>query len=168
MCCVASETFSSVAAPVQYAAIAAYRGGPAIEGYLRNCRAILSAIGQWCWRELNAAGVPTAAPVGGFYLFPDFSNTIAGSRSATSSAFAQQLLLESGVAVLPGSDFGRPPEELTCRMAYVNFDGAAALLAVDGMKEVPGDEFVAAHCASVVRGTQAVGAWVGESALAKR
>ena len=47
---------------------------------------------------------------------------------------AQQLLITSrldkgdtGVATLPGAVFGRPRAELTLRLSYVNFDGAAAL-----------------------------------------
>ena len=31
------------------------------------------------------------------------------------------------VALLPGSDFGRGPDELTARLSYVDFDGEAAL-----------------------------------------
>ena len=34
-----------------------------------------------------------------------------------------------GVAALPGEAFGRRPEELAMRVAYVDFDGAKALTA---------------------------------------
>ena len=35
--------------------------------------------------------------------------------------------MDTGVALLPGSAFGRPENEFTARLAYVNFDGAKAL-----------------------------------------
>ena len=34
---------------------------------------------------------------------------------------------ETGVALLPSFDFGRPSDELTARLSYVDFDGAHAL-----------------------------------------
>lgn len=46
-----------------------------------------------------------------------------------SAQLCERLLNETGVAVLPGSDFGRGPEELSARLAYVDFDGAKALAA---------------------------------------
>jgi aspartate aminotransferase len=43
-----------------------------------------------------------------------------------------ELLEETGVAMLPGHEFGRDPAELTARMAFVDFDGIAALAAASG------------------------------------
>ena len=40
-----------------------------------------------------------------------------------SSHFAQFLLQETGVAGLAGNCFGRPQNELTMRLSYVDFDG---------------------------------------------
>ena len=37
------------------------------------------------------------------------------------------MLDDSGVALLPGSDFGRDAKELSARLAYVNFDGEGAI-----------------------------------------
>ena len=44
-----------------------------------------------------------------------------------------RLLEDTGVAILPGCEFGRPPGELTARLAYVNFDGARALTALESL-----------------------------------
>ena len=42
------------------------------------------------------------------------------------------------MAILPGSEFGRPDHELTARLAYVDFDGGKALDAVPvGAKDSP-------------------------------
>ena len=69
---VASETYTSTCAPIQYAAVRAFSGGPPIERYLVQSRRILSALGQEIARRLQQAGVKVAPPRGGFYLFPDF------------------------------------------------------------------------------------------------
>jgi aspartate aminotransferase len=46
--------------------------------------------------------------------------------------------------MLPGADFGRQPEELITRIAYVDFDGKAALeaAATFGNGKVLNDSFV--------------------------
>lgn len=56
-------------------------------------------------------GIRCPRPTGAFYVFPDISAhfgklTAAGDRIDTSVAFAEALLEEAGVAVVPGSDFG--------------------------------------------------------------
>ena len=50
---------------------------------------------------LNRLGLPTAEPQGAFYAFPRISGT-----GLTSDAFAEKLLFEHQVAVVPGSAFG--------------------------------------------------------------
>lgn len=70
---VASETFSTVSAPIQHAAVTAFAGGAEIERYLFQARRIIRALGSWISRQLQEAGVDVAAPEGGFYLFPDFT-----------------------------------------------------------------------------------------------
>ena len=37
------------------------------------------------------------------------------------------MLEDTGVALLPGIAFGRPENELTCRLSYVDFDGKNAI-----------------------------------------
>ena len=50
---------------------------------------------------LRAAGLPTFEPEGAFYAFPDITST-----GLTSEEFAQRLLKEERVAVVPGDPFG--------------------------------------------------------------
>ncbi|GIV59129.1 aminotransferase class I/II-fold pyridoxal phosphate-dependent enzyme [Rhodocaloribacter litoris] len=50
---------------------------------------------------LRAAGLPTFEPEGAFYCFPDIRST-----GLTSEEFAQKLLQEERVAVVPGDAFG--------------------------------------------------------------
>ncbi|MCI0511396.1 aspartate aminotransferase/hypothetical protein [Chromohalobacter marismortui] len=127
---IASETWSSVASPVQAAAATAYSITPALEVYLDTQRQWLSAIGRWCAQRLEASGVRTHVPDGGFYLFPDFSAYREALRVrgiTTSTELTETLLEEAGVALLPGSAFGCEPTQLTARLAYVDFDGAGLL-----------------------------------------
>ncbi len=135
---VASETWSCVAAPVQHAAAEAYRFGPEVECYVQRERLVLSMLGQRAADKLSAAGIPTARPQGGFYLFPDFSpwrEVLMSSGISTSEQLCSHLLQQAGVALLPGSAFGMPADELVARLSYVNFDGAAALQANDAELE---------------------------------
>jgi aspartate aminotransferase len=134
MSAVASETFTSTSAPIQYAAVTAFEPSIAIERYLWRVRHILRALGPELARRLREAGVDVVEPVGGFYLFPDFSplrEKLAARSIKTSDHLAARALEEAGVAFLPGTNFGRPPSELTARLAYVNFDGATALAAAE-------------------------------------
>lgn len=62
--CVASETCTSVSAPVQYAAITAFDGSPEITSYLQRCRAILSALGSYCAETLRECGANVSQPDG--------------------------------------------------------------------------------------------------------
>jgi len=50
---------------------------------------------------LNAVGLPTYEPKGAFYVFPQITRT-----GLSSEAFAEALLFEEKVAVVPGSAFG--------------------------------------------------------------
>lgn len=169
MAATASETYTSTSAPIQYAAVRAYRGGLRIERYLVTARRILAALGRACAQRLRAEGVEVADPQGGFYLFPDFAAHADALRRrgiTTSAALCDRLLTETGVGILPGIEFGRPPEELTVRIAYVDFDGARAMAAAEASpRDHPLDEdFVATHCERVVRAIDLVCKWVARDA----
>ncbi len=130
MAAVASETYTSTCAPVQYAAVRAFVGGEEIERYLMGARRVLQALGGWAALRLRRAGIACSQPHGGFYLFPDFSGCkerLAAEGIVTGRQLCEQMLNATGVAMLPGSEFGRPEHELTCRLAYVDFHGAEAL-----------------------------------------
>lgn len=157
---IASETWSSVTSPVQQAAVTAYTRTPALDAYLQRQREVLSELGQWCAARLNAVNVRTHAPDGGFYLFPDFEahRQVLATRGITTSAeLTRRLLEEAGVALLPGSAFGCDPDQLTARLAYVDFDGAALLQSTGAVMD---------HEASrvVVEGIEAIVGWLQQQA----
>ena len=165
MAAAASETFTSTSAPIQYAAVRAFEGGIEIERYLSHSRRILGALGRWCAGRLVRAGVAVPKPQGGFYLFPNFSRKrglLADRGITTSAGLCSALLEDTGVAILPGSDFGRPPDELTARLAYVDFDGARALAAAERKSAHArlGEEFLRLNAGSVVEAVERVAGWL--------
>ncbi len=163
MASTASETYTSTSAPIQYAAVTAFEPHQDVNDYLVRSRRILRALGRWIWRRLSAADVFCHEPAGGFYLFPDFEKhrgRLAARGVRTSELLCERLLEETGVAILPGSVFGRPSEELTARLAYVDFDGAAALAAADEVKDGVLDEaFLRARCAHVTTAIDRICDW---------
>ncbi len=125
---IASETYSCAALPVQMAAISAYQATPEVRGYIAHQRRILSMSGNEIWKRLNAGGIAVHAPQGGFYLFLDFNSCRESfDNVATSPELCEKLLAETCVALLPGTAFGMAPNHLSARLAYVEFDGVAAM-----------------------------------------
>ncbi len=168
MAAVASETFTSTSAPIQHAAVRAFDGGLRLEHYLVQSRRILRALGRWSWRLLTAADLDVPEPKGAFYLFPDFTphrEALAVRGIASSIQLCETLLEETGVAILPGSAFGRPAGELTARLAYVNFDGARALARLEGL---PGDArldeaFLRDVAPRTMEAMERIAGWVAEA-----
>src|SRR5215813_76911 len=151
MSTVISETYSAVSAPIQYAAIRAFQGGSEIERYVVQSRRVLRGVARSVSKRLHAYGIDVHPAEGGFYLFPDFTGAqteLLGRDISTSAQFSERLLSETGVALLPGSDFGRPASELTCRLAYVNFNGDECLAAAEKISDEQelSEEFIRKHC----------------------
>lgn len=132
MTIVASETYTSTSAPIQHAAITAFNGGKDIDHYLFQSRRILRALAHYATDRLKGINVEVPMPHGAFYLFPDlgiYRKALAGKGIFTSVELCNTLLEETGVAMLPGYEFGRDPAELTARIALVDFNGEVALRA---------------------------------------
>ena len=106
-----SESFTSVSAPVQYAAIEAYKGDHKI--YLDGVKKILSFIGNYVYENLKSNSINVIKPEGGFYLFPEFRN----AKFSTSSKMCKDILNKTGVALLPGSDFGLNEKIMLARLS---------------------------------------------------
>lgn len=167
MAAVASETFTSTSAPIQYAAVTAFGDDPELTRYLADSRRILKGLMEWTWRRLKAGGASLCRPRGGFYVFPDFRRLRAGlkRRGVTDSeALCRRALDETGVAFLPGTVFGRPREELSVRIACVDFDGGGALrgLAAWPGDGVPGDGWLAEHCGPAFQGIERLCEWLAD------
>jgi aspartate aminotransferase len=125
MIVVASETFTSVSAPIQMAAITAFEESKDILDYIHACRKIIRGTGEHFSQRLRDHGVEVVPPAGGFYNLPDFSafkESLLRQGIGDAGELARKLLEETGVATLPGNDFGMQQGYLL-RMAYVDFDG---------------------------------------------
>lgn len=165
MAAVASETFTATSAPIQYAAVKAFKGGIEIERYLWNARKILKALGEKIRGILASADIVCPEPDGAFYLFCNFNNYADKLRAKnifTSAEMTTKLLEETGVAILPGSVFGRPESEFTARLAYVDFDGSRALAAAETFspEDQITDEFLTIYCSPIIDGVEKIAAWI--------
>lgn len=156
----ASESFTSTSAPIQYAAITAFSPLPEIDDYLVRATSILFHLGILCNTILNQTGIGNAPPEGGFYLFPDFSmyaGALAKRGIYSSLELAEALLEEKGIALLPGTEFGRPPHEMTLRLSYVNFNGIEAIKAA--AHEKVDMAFVTKYCEETIRSIEIIRDW---------
>ena len=113
-----SESFTSVSAPIQHAAVEAYTGDHSI--YLNGVKKILSFTGMYVYENLKSNTINVKKPEGGFYLFPEFTN----AKFASSPEMCKDILNTTGVALLPGSDFGLDNKKMIARLSYTDFDGS--------------------------------------------
>ena len=125
-----SESFTSVSAPIQYAAIEAYKGDHSV--YLNTVRKILSFAGNYVYENLKSNVINVTKPEGGFYLFPEFMN----AKFSSSSEMCKDILNKTGVALLPGSDFGLDNNKMIVRLSYTDFDGSNFLKNTLGSKNL--------------------------------
>jgi len=162
MTAAASETFTTTSAPIQYAAVSAFSGSPEIREYVVASRRVLGALCKWSVARFTEIGIDCGQPEGGFYLFPDFGplrERLAERGIQSSPNLCDRALEETGVAFLPGSCFGRPANELTARIAYVDFNGAAALAAAKETTELD-EAFLRSNCGRVLTAIDLLCDWL--------
>lgn len=109
----ASHSTSNPATPSQFAALAAYSGDQrAVEEMRQAFEARLNAVFN---RLVEIDGITCIKPQGAFYLFPNVKEAAKLTGFQTVDAFAEALLEEARVAVVPGSGFGA---ENNIRLSY--------------------------------------------------
>ena len=96
----ASESYSTVNSPAQYAAVEAYEGD--FSEYKARTLNILRSVGYYVYNNLKSNKVLINPPQGAFYLMPEFPN----KKYKTSTELCESILDDTGVAMLPASDFG--------------------------------------------------------------
>ena len=129
----ASETFSAVSAPIQYAAINAYEND--YSNYITKSKNILSSVGNFVYENLRSNEVLINKPEGGFYLMPEFLN----KKFNSSSEMCDNILKETGVALLPGSDFGFDKKKMLARLSFTDFDGQEFMDNIDDNFKIDND-----------------------------
>ena len=147
-----SESFTSVSAPIQYAAIEAYRGDHS--EYLRQVKKILSFVGNYVYENLKSNAINIARPEGGFYLFPEFTN----AKFSSSSEMCKDILNNTGVALLPGSDFGFNPDKMLARLSFTDFDGQEFMNNIDETKKID-ENLINKFAPKVVEGVNKLKNW---------
>jgi aspartate aminotransferase len=129
----ASETFSAVSAPIQYAAIQAYENDHS--NYINKSRNILNSVGNYVYENLRSNKVLIDKPQGGFYLMPEFLN----KRFNSSSEMCNNILKDTGVALLPGSDFGFDQSRMLARLSFTDFDGQQFMNKIEDNQKIDND-----------------------------
>lgn len=115
----ASEVWSSLAAPMQHVAAYALDEPQELREHVAASRRLHRAVALAVYRELAGASA-CRAPQGGFYLYPDLEPLrpqLAAEGVATSPALADYLLERHGIGALAGEAFGDHPARLTVRLA---------------------------------------------------
>lgn len=116
----ASEVWSGVSAPIQYAAIKAYEGDPEVERYVSECRSLHAMRTTYFYQQLISMGVCCTQPQGGFYItvnFDDYGQGLKQQGINSSIDLAAYLLKEHAMATLPGKDFGIPECTYSLRLS---------------------------------------------------
>ncbi|DBA03149.1 TPA: hypothetical protein N0F65_003869 [Lagenidium giganteum] len=170
MLVMASETYTSVAAPIQHAARRAFvLDCVELQAYKEKCRKTLQIIGRWCAYQLEKMCIDVQLPQGGFYLFPSFAKhrkALSERGITTDVQLCERLLHDTGVAILPGSCFGRDPKELFVRLAFVDFKGDIALYLIESMDDCALeaiDGFIQSVCPNVDTAMRKISKWISTS-----
>ena len=149
----ASETFSSVSAPIQYAAIAAYQNDHT--NYINKSRKILKLVGEYVYNNLKSNKILINKPQGGFYLMPEFLDM----KYKNSQEMCSNLLTDTGVVLLPGSDFGFSKEKLIARLSFTDFDGKDFMDNFSEKTKID-NGLIEKFAPKIVEGTKRLKAWV--------
>ena len=148
-----SESFSSVSAPIQYAAVEAYTGDHS--AYLNGVKKILLLTGTYVYENLISNTINVTKPEGGFYLFPEFTN----AKFSSSSEMCKDILDKTGVALLPGSDFGLDKKRMIARLSYTDFDGSNFLRNTSGSKNLDNAD-LEKYAPNIVEGVVKLKTWL--------
>ena len=149
----ASETFSSVSAPIQFAAISAFKDDH--KEYILKSKKILKGIGEYIYNNLKSNNVIINKPMGGFYLMPEFLN----KKFNTSVEMCKDLLNKKSVAILPGSDFGFSKDKMISRLSYTDFDGKNFILNINFDTNIDKD-LIKKYAPKIIEGTKRLKEWV--------
>ena len=149
----ASETFSAVSAPIQFAAISAFNNDHT--EYILKSKKILKGIGEYVYNNLKSNNVIMNKPMGGFYLMPEFLN----KKFNTSAEMCTDLLNKKGVAILPGSDFGFSIDKMISRLSYTDFDGKNFMSKIN-LNTTIDDGLINKYAPKVAEGTKRLKEWV--------
>lgn len=171
----ATETFSCVAAPIQYAACTctAYAPNPELEAYMRRCRRLHERVLRFTHARIQEMGLRCLSPAGAFYLFPDFSayrSQIQARGLKDDLDLGQHILAQTGVGMLAGQYFGCSPQALAFRLSPVDYAGQSVYEADERAFEdlsqtvatAEAEAFVRHYCPRIDRGCAALATYLAD------
>ncbi len=149
----ASESYSTVNSPAQFAAVEAYTGD--FKDYKIRTINILRSVGNYVYNNLRSNKILINPPQGAFYLMPEFPN----KKFKTSTELCEAILDETGVAMLPASDFGFGQRRMLTRLCYIDFNGTEFLKAIS-KDQMINDRIIEKYAPNVVEGVKLLSNWV--------
>ena len=152
----ASETFTSVSAPIQHAAVAAYEKD--MSKYVNSSRNILKNVGEYVYNNLQSNKVLISKPQGGFYLMPEFLD----KKYKSSEEMCTDLLNNTGVALLPGSDFGFSKNKMIARLSFTDFNGKEFMENFQSDKNIKVED-IEKFAPKIIEGTKRLKVWAESS-----
>jgi len=148
----ASESYSTVNTPAQYAAVEAYSGD--YRAYKLKVIKILNSIGNYVYNNLKSNKILINPPQGAFYMMPEFLN----KKYKNSSKLCEAILEETGVAMLPASEFGFKPNRMLTRLSYTDFNGNKFFENISH-NETISNEMIEKYAPNVVEGIKKLSIW---------
>jgi aspartate aminotransferase len=122
--------------------------------YLATEKKILSFTGNYVYENLKSNVIYITKPEGGFYLLPEFTN----AKFSSSSEMCKDILKKTGVALLPGSDFGLDSRRMLARLSYTDFDGSNFLKNTLGSKNLDKAD-LEKYAPNIVEGVSKLKGW---------
>ena len=106
------------------------------------------------YNNLKSNKVIINKPQGGFYLMPEFLE----KNFKTSEEMCKDLLNNTGIVLLPGSDFGITKDKMIARLSFTDFNGEEFMKNISS-KENINLEFISKFAPKVVEGTKRLKDW---------
>jgi aspartate aminotransferase len=111
-------------------------------------------VGSYVYNNLKSNKILINPPQGAFYLMPEYKN----KKYKNSSKLCEAILNETGVAMLPGSDFGFKPKKMLTRLSYTDFNGTEFLRNVKDCNSIS-DDIIEKYAPNVVEGANKLSNW---------
>ena len=109
---------------------------------------------MYVYENLKSNTTNIMKPEGGFYLFPEFTN----AKFLTSTEMCKDILEKTGVALLPGSDFGLDNKKMIARLSYTDFDGENFLKNTQSSKSLD-EGYLKKYAPNIVEGVLKLKEW---------
>ena len=87
-------------------------------------------------------------------MMPEFLN----NKFKTSSEMCDSILEQTGVALLPGSDFGFEQKKMLARLSFTDFDGQEFMNKIDDNQKID-NEHIVKFAPKIIEGVDKLKKW---------